>query len=153
MHTAAGVARSVALVLSIILSSVSGLANPVDIAASAHRHHTARRRRRAQYGAALALLIAKQYALDAEFQLLNPLPPLRTVYVRARSTHWWARVVNGDWNKLTPAARNREWLETFRMGHDTFEYLHTRRVVTLHVFGATPNWIPTLRNEAPVARR
>ena len=86
MHTAAGVARSVALVLSIILSSVSGLANPVDIAASAHRHHTARRRRRAQYGAALALLIAKQYALDAEFQLLNPLPPLRTVYVRARAT-------------------------------------------------------------------
>lgn len=41
-----------------------------------------------------------------------------------RSKHWWDKIVNGAWNRKSPARRNFEWRKAFRLDYDTFEALH-----------------------------
>ena len=42
--------------------------------------------------------------------------PVRSLWVKQRSSYWWEQVVN---NTFTP----HDWLENFRMSHATFLYL------------------------------
>ena len=42
--------------------------------------------------------------------------PVKTLWAKERSSHWWEQVVNST---FTP----QDWLENFRMSHDTFLYL------------------------------
>jgi hypothetical protein len=82
MHTGNIHRVCAALVLSVVLTNGSGTAYMSSIAESAHRRQAACRRRRAEYGEALASLIREQYALDAGFRVRNP--PSFNQYVRPR---------------------------------------------------------------------
>ena len=48
-------------------------------------------------------------------------PTERTLWSKERSNHWWGRVVNST---FTP----QDWLDNFRMSHDTFLYLCSKKL-------------------------
>ena len=56
------------------------------------------------------------FALMLSMAALSLQPPVRSLWVKQRSSYWWEQVVN---NTFTP----HDWLENFRMLHATFLYL------------------------------
>lgn len=51
-------------------------------------------------------------------------PPVRTLWAKERSNHWWEHVVNSTFTL-------RDWQENFRMSHDTFLYLRDKLQTTI----------------------
>ena len=70
------------------------------------RRGFARRQSRERMMLALLLCVAA----------LNLQSPVRSIWMKERSSYWWERVVNSTFT-------SHDWMENFRMSHDTFIYL------------------------------